>query len=104
MARVNLKKARTPFKKSRAQASTPEVISMFFDGLEVCFKEHGFFRRSYGDLASQIFNCDEVGFATAVASSKVLAKKGSRNVYDVQNGCGQENITFLVGGSAAGTT
>jgi hypothetical protein len=28
--------------------------------------------RSYGDLAGQIFNCDEVGFATAVASPKVL--------------------------------
>ena len=61
--------------KSRVQASTPEVINMFFDGLEVCFREHGFFKRSYGDLASRIFNCDEVGFATVVASSKVFAKE-----------------------------
>ena len=69
MARVNLEKVEH-LSKSRAQASTLEVISMFFDGLEVCFREHGFFKRSYGDLASRIFNCDEVGFAITVASSK----------------------------------
>ena len=90
--------------KSRAQISTSEAMIDFFDGIEVCFREHGLFKRSYGDLACRIFNCDEVGFATAASSTKVLAKKGSRNVYDVQNGSGQENITVLVGGSAAGTT
>jgi hypothetical protein len=58
--------------------------------------------RSYGDPAGQIFNCSWICY-TSVASPEVLAKKGSRNVYiDVQNGCGRENITVLVGGSAAG--
>jgi hypothetical protein len=60
--------------------------------------------RSYGDPAGQIFNCSWICY-TSVASPEVLAKKGSRNVYiDVQNGCGRENITVLVGGSAAGTS
>jgi hypothetical protein len=37
--------------RSRAQASTPEVMNKFFDGLENCLGEHGLLARSYGNLA-----------------------------------------------------
>ena len=50
--------------------------------------------------SSQIWNCDETVFATAVGSKKVLARRGSRNVYEIGGGSGHEYITMLVCGSA----
>ena len=46
-------------------------------------------------ITERLWNCDEIEFCTAVASKQVLAKKGTKAVYDVGGGSGREYITVL---------
>lgn len=55
------------------------------------------------DLASRIWNADETGFCTAVASKRVLARRGAREVHEVAGGSGREYHTVLGAASADGT-
>ena len=54
------------------------------------------------DLASRLWNADETGFCTAVASQRVLARCGSREVHETGGGSGRDYITVLGAGSADG--
>ena len=57
----------------------------------------------HGNLAARMWNCDETGMSTAVASKTVLVRKGSNNVHQTASGSGRDNITVvLCCGSAAG--
>ena len=47
------------------------------------------------DADERIWNCDETGFCTAVATKSVLAKRGSKNVHETGGGSGREYITVL---------
>ena len=38
------------------------------------------------DLQHRVWNCDESGFCTAVASKKLLAKRGEKEVYETMGG------------------
>ena len=54
------------------------------------------------DLPSRLWNADETGFCTSVASQKVLSKKGSKDVHEVSGGSGREFHTILAAGAADG--
>jgi len=47
------------------------------------------------DIGQRVWNCDETGFCTAVASKLVLAKRGAKTVHEVGGGSGREYITVL---------
>ena len=47
------------------------------------------------DLANRIWNCDETGFCTAVASRAVLCRRGAREVHETAGGSGRDYITVL---------
>ena len=45
-------------------------------------------------IAEWLWNCDETGFCTAMASKKVLAKQGAKIMHE-GGGSGREYITVL---------
>ena len=55
------------------------------------------------DLASRLWNGDETGFCASVACTKVLAKKGSKEVHETSGGSGRDYYTVLGAGAADGT-
>ena len=52
------------------------------------------------DLASRLWNADETGFSLAVASRRVLARRGSKTVHEI---AGREYVTVLGCGSVDGS-
>ena len=50
------------------------------------------------DVQHRVWNCDESGFCTAVASKKILAKQGEKEVHEPMGGSGREYITILTCG------
>jgi hypothetical protein len=52
---------------------------------------------------SRIFNGDETGFQICPATGRVLAEKGSKNVYCVDKGSSKENVTVMCTFGADGT-
>ena len=54
------------------------------------------------DLSSCLWNDDETGFCTAVASTRVLATRGAKDVHETAGGSGKDYITVLGAGSADG--
>lgn len=55
------------------------------------------------DLACRLWNTDETGFCTSASSAKVLARKGSKDVYETSGGSGRQYYTVLAAGAADGT-
>lgn len=55
---------------------------------------------SYSERGRRLWNCDETGTCTAVASWKILTRRGEKNVYETGGGSGRENITILACGEA----
>ena len=55
------------------------------------------------DLSKRLWNADETGFCTAVASQRVLAKRGAKDVHETAGGSGRDYITVLGVGAADGT-
>jgi len=45
------------------------------------------------DYTSRIFNGDETGFQICSSTGRVLAEKGAKNVYSIDEGSSKENIT-----------
>ena len=56
--------------RQRAQCAMQEVVDAFFKRLKDLFEKTGLIGAP--DLANRIWNCDETGFCTAVASRAVL--------------------------------
>ena len=54
------------------------------------------------DLGDRLWNCDESGICTSVASKYVLAKRGSKWVHETTGGSGREVTTIHTGGAASG--
>jgi len=54
------------------------------------------------DLSKRLWNA-ETGFCTAVASQRVLAKRGAKDVHETAGGSGRDYITVLGVGAADGT-
>ena len=55
------------------------------------------------DLASRLWNADETGFCTSIASPRVLARKGAKDVHETSGGSDHEFHTLLAAGAADGT-
>lgn len=55
------------------------------------------------DLSSRLWNADETGFCTSMASQKVLARRGSREVHETSGGSDRDYYTVLGAGAADGT-
>lgn len=79
--------------RQRAQSSMQEVVDVFFDRLENLFQKTGL--SDAPDLAHRIWNCDETGFCTAVASKAVLTRRGAKEVHETAGGSGRDYITVL---------
>ncbi|KAI4466542.1 hypothetical protein MML48_2g00008462 [Holotrichia oblita] len=56
------------------------------------------------DDATRVFNGDETCFSLCPKNTKVLAPRGSRNVYEVEQGSTKSTITVMFTFSAAGLT
>ena len=50
----------------------------------------------------RIWNCDETGICTAVASRKIITRRGDKDVHETGGVSGRDYITILAGGSAIG--
>lgn len=65
-------------------------------------EKHKLIDMSWSELGRRLGNCDETGICTAVASRKLLARRGEKDVHEVGGGSGKDNITILACGSAIG--
>ena len=65
----------------------------FFQQLEDLFRKTNL--RDAPDLQNRLWNCDETGFCTAVASRSVLTRRGSKEVHETGGGSGRDYITVL---------
>ncbi|XP_065891572.1 tigger transposable element-derived protein 2-like [Dysidea avara] len=74
--------------KKRAQANDPIVLDEWFERVRKLFASSKLDKFESEAIAERLWNCDETGFCTAVASKQVLAKKGSKAVYEVGGGSG----------------
>ena len=54
------------------------------------------------DLNERLWNCDESGVCTSVASTTVLARRGAKWVHETTGGSGREVTTIHLAGSASG--
>ena len=77
-----------------------QVIDSWFERVQSFLQKIGIADRE--DLPSRLWNCDETGFCTAVASRVVLARRGSRAVHETGGGSGRDYITVLGCGAADG--
>ena len=86
--------------RNRAEAANPQVIKGWLAKVNMFLQQHEMLRLP--DLEGRMWNCDETGFCTAMASKTVLARKGSRVVHECGGGTGHEFYTVLGCGSASG--
>ena len=82
--------------RSRAEALNPDVVKEYFDLLHKCLDSNNLLRRP-----RQIYNCDETFLPLDYSREKVVAAKGSKNIYRQSHGT-TEHITMLCCASAAG--
>ena len=88
---------------NRAASATPAVFDEWFKRVGDLFCDIGFSDLNQDDVQHRVWNCDESGFCTAVASRKILAKRGEKQVHETMGGSGREYITILACGCADGT-
>ena len=87
---------------NRAMALTEVAINAWISKVKSVIEEAGLKDLTTEELAKRMWNCDETAFATDVASKKILAKRGEKNVHETGGGSGREYITVLGCGSASG--
>lgn len=78
-----------------------QAIKGWFAKVRAFLKENNLLNAP--DLASRLWNADETGFCTSVSSSRVLARRGARDVHETSGGTGREHYTVLGAGAANGT-
>ena len=79
--------------RQRAQCAMQEVVDTFFERLENLFRKTGLLHAV--DVSNRLWNCDETGFCTAVASKAVLARRGAKEIHETAGGSGRDYITVL---------
>ena len=87
---------------NRATALTEGAINAWIMKVKAMVNEAGLGDLTTEELAQRMWNCDETAFATDVASKRVLARRGERNVHETGGVSGREYITVLGCGSASG--
>ena len=88
--------------KKRAEGVTRAVVDEWIDTVEKAFMKHNLFQYGSDELAKRLWNADETGLCLDATSKTVLARRGTKSVYEVGGGCGREYITVLGCGSADG--
>lgn len=79
---------------------SPNDLKKWFSEIEEYLKEKGYFHILQDP--SRIFNGDETNFYLCPKNSKVLAPRGTSNVYEVENASSKSNITVMFTFSATG--
>ena len=79
--------------RQRAQGAMKEVVDAFFQRLRNLFEKTEL--ATAPDSPNRIWNCDETGFCTAVASKSVLSRRGAKEVHETAGGSGRDFITVL---------
>ena len=92
--RLSLKRANMISTARKSATSNPFIIKDFYEKLQKLVAELKL-------NANQIWNCDESGFPTDPARSKVVSVKGE-TAYKTTSGARRENITTLAVCNAAG--
>lgn len=87
--------------KSSACVSETDIKKWFLDIREYLTNEN--LLEAISD-PQRIFNADETGFQLCPSTGRVLAAKGDKNVYAVEQGNSKENVTVLFTFSADGNT
>jgi hypothetical protein len=77
-----------------------ENIRKWFNKVQEYIRENNL--EDIMDDPSRIFNGDETGFQISQSAGRVLAEKGAKNVYSIDEGSSKENITSTFSFSANG--
>ena len=81
--------------RKRAEVNDPAVLDEWFEKVRCLFESSKLKEFDQKDIGQRVWNCDETGFCTAVASKVVLTKRGAKTVHEVGGGSGREYITVL---------
>jgi hypothetical protein len=79
--------------RKRAKCLTKDRVEKWMEFVEQVFQKAGLFKLSRKELSRRIWNCDETAFATASCSKSVLARRGTKSVYETMAGSGREYFT-----------
>ena len=101
MAPALCEKARASLKK-RAEGVMQKVVDHWIELVQKVFKKNGLDVLSKNEIASRLWNAAETGICLDATSTKVLARRGVKSVYEIGGGSGREFITVLGCGSADG--
>jgi hypothetical protein len=85
--------------RKRAKCLTKDRVEKWMEFVEQVFQKAGLFKLSRKELSRRIWNC---AFATASCSKSVLARRGTKSVYETMAGSGREYFTVLWCGNAKG--
>lgn len=70
-------------------------MDAWFTKVDSFYKENHLF-----DAPSRLWNADETGFCTSMASRSVLARREAKDVHETSGGSGREYYTVLAAGAA----
>ena len=87
--------------KARSRAGCKEVIDAWFDRVKEVLTTAGL-DPTDPKIAVRLWNCDETGFCTSSSATKLIVKRGAKQVHEVGGGSGHEYITVQCCGSASG--
>ena len=87
---------------NRATALTENSVDAWLLKVKKAVESAGLDKLETDQLAKWMWNCDETAFATDVASKRILARRGEKNVHETGGGSGREYITVLGCGCASG--
>jgi len=69
--------------RKRGQANDPAALNEWCEQVRKLFASSKLDKFDSEAIVDRLWNCDETVFCTAVASKQVLAKKGTKAVYEV---------------------